>query len=112
MESVGRLNPEHDLIKRGLTLLEKAGARFDAWQPVPEGFPQRLPRFFPQFDDRCHHPKKEDVFSPVLKERGIPEQGGSIGVMLHEHELGRDCATQWRRRLGQAGAGLPRAHKD
>jgi hemerythrin-like domain-containing protein len=36
------------------------------------------------------------VFFPVLKQRGIPEQGGPIGVMLHEHVLGRDCVGRMR----------------
>jgi len=96
MQSVERLVAEHDLIERGLTLLEKAVARIEAGQPLPEGFPQWAPRFFQQFADQCHHAKEEDVFFPVLKQRGIPEQGGPIGVMLHEHVLGRDCVGRMR----------------
>src|SRR5262249_39799840 len=76
MKSVERLKAEHDLIERGLTLLEKAVARLDAGRPLPEGFPEWAPRFFQQFADQCHHAKEEDVFFPVLKQRGIPEQGG------------------------------------
>jgi len=91
MKSVERLKAEHDLIERGLTLLDKAVARLEAGQPLPAGFPQWAPRFLQQFADQCHYAKEEDVFFPVLKERGIPEQGGPIGVMLHEHVLGRYC---------------------
>ena len=96
MKSVERLKAEHDLIERGLTLLENAVARIEANQPLPEGFPEWAPRFFQQFADQCHHAKEEDVFFPVLKQRGIPEQGGPIGVMLHEHVLGRDCVGRMR----------------
>jgi hemerythrin-like domain-containing protein len=96
MKSVERLKAEHELIERGLTLLEKAVARLEAGQPLPEGFPEWAPRFFQQFADQCHHAKEEDVFFPVLKQRGIPEQGGPIGVMLHEHGLGRDCVGRMR----------------
>jgi hemerythrin-like domain-containing protein len=71
-------------------------ARLEAGQPLPEGFPEWAPRFFQQFADQCHHAKEEDVFFPVLKQRGIPEQGGPIGVMLHEHGLGRDCVGRMR----------------
>ncbi len=39
MKSVDRLKSEHDLIERGLTLLQKAVARLEAGQPLPEGFP-------------------------------------------------------------------------
>jgi hemerythrin-like domain-containing protein len=96
MQSVERLVAEHDLIERGLTLLEKAVVRLDAGQPLPEGFPQWAPRFFQQFADQCHHAKEEDVLFPVLKQRGIPEQEGPLGVMLHEHGLGRDCVARMR----------------
>ena len=96
MKSVERLKAEHDLIERGLTLLQKAVARLEAGQPLPEGFPEWASRFFQQFADQCHHAKEEDVFFPVLKQRGIPEQGGPIGVMLHEHVLGRDCVGRMR----------------
>ena len=96
MKSVERLKAEHELIERGLTLLEKAVARIEAGQSLPEGFPQWAARFFQQFADQCHHAKEEDVFFPVLKQRGIPEQGGPIGVMLHEHVLGRDCVGRMR----------------
>jgi len=96
MKSVERLKSEHDLIERGLSLLEMAVARLEAGQPLHEGFPQWAPRFFQQFADQCHHAKEEDVFFPVLKQRGIPEQGGPIGVMLHEHVLGRDCVGRMK----------------
>jgi hemerythrin-like domain-containing protein len=96
MKSVERLKAEHELIERGLNLLDRAVARMDAGQPLPEGYPQWAPRFFQQFADQCHHAKEEDVFFPVLKQRGIPEQGGPIGVMLHEHGLGRDCVARMR----------------
>ena len=96
MKSVEYLKSEHELIECGLNLLEKALARLEAGQPLPEGFSQWAPRLFQQFADKCHHAKEEDVFFPVLKQRGIPEHGGPIGVMLHEHVLGRDCVGRMR----------------
>lgn len=96
MKSVDRLVREHDLIERALKLLEQAVARIDSGQPVPEGFPKWAPEFFGRFADKCHHAKEEDLFFPLLKERGIPEEGGPIGVMLHEHVMGRDCVRRMR----------------
>ena len=89
MKSVDRLVFEHDLIERGLTLLEKSVARIESDQPIPSEFPKWAPEFFSQFADKCHHAKEEDLLFPLLKERGIPEQGGPIGVMLHEHDVGQ-----------------------
>ena len=103
MKSVERLMAEHELIERGLVLLEKVVARIDAGQHLPDGFSAWAIRFFQQFADKCHHAKEEDVFFPVLKQRGIPEQGGPIGVMLHEHVLGRDCVG----RMQAASQGQP-----
>lgn len=96
MKSVERLMGEHELIERGLTLLANAVEKIEAGQPLPEDFPMWAVRFLQQFADKCHHAKEEDVFFPLLKQRGIPEQGGPIGVMLHEHVLGRDCVGRMR----------------
>ena len=96
MKSVDRLVKEHDLIERGLNLLEKSVVLIESNQPVPDDFPQWAAGFFRQFADKCHHAKEEDLFFPLLKERGIPEEGGPIGVMLHEHVMGRDCVGRMR----------------
>ena len=87
---------EHDIIERGLAVLAIAVGRIDSGQPIPHEFPKWAPGFFAQFADKCHHAKEEDVFFPLLKQRGIPEQGGPIGVMLHEHDVGRDCVRRMR----------------
>jgi hemerythrin-like domain-containing protein len=96
MKSIDRLVAEHDIIERGLTVLEKVVNRIESGESVPDGFPKWAPDFFAQFADKCHHAKEEDLFFPLLKERGIPEEGGPIGVMLHEHDLGRDCVRRMR----------------
>lgn len=96
MKSVERLVKEHDLIERGLDLLERSVSLIESGQHLPDGFPRWAPGFFAQFADKCHHAKEEDLFFPLLKERGIPEEGGPIGVMLHEHDIGRDCVRRMR----------------
>ncbi len=45
--------------------------------------------FLKTFADKCHHGKEENVLFPALVEAGIPKENGPIGVMLHEHVLGR-----------------------
>ena len=96
MESVDRLVAEHDMIERALALLEKVVVRIKSGDAVPNDFPLWAANFFSQFADACHHAKEEDIFFPRLKERGIPETGGPIGVMLHEHDVGRDCVRRMR----------------
>ena len=48
-----------------------------------------LVMFSQTFVDRCHHGKEEMCLFPCLEQRGIPREGGPIGVMLMEHEMGR-----------------------
>jgi len=96
MKSIDRLVSEHDIIERGLTVLAKAVNHIESGDSVPDDFSKWAPAFFSQFADKCHHAKEEDLFFPLLKERGIPEEGGPIGVMLNEHVLGRDCVRRMR----------------
>ena len=96
MKSIDRLVAEHDIIKRALSVLEKVVAQIESGQSVPDEFPKWAPQFFRHFADQCHHAKEEDLLFPLLKERGIPEEGGPIGCMLLEHEVVRDCVRRMR----------------
>jgi hypothetical protein len=46
--------------------------------------------FFETFMDKCHNMKEEKVLFPKLEQRGIPREGGPIGVMLLEHQKERE----------------------
>ncbi|NIM01689.1 MAG: hemerythrin [Acidobacteria bacterium] len=103
MKSMDRLVAEHDVIERGLALLDKAVRRIEAGESLPDGFAQWAPEFFRQFADTCHHAKEEDLLFPLMQERGVPGDGGPIGVMLQEHDAGRACVGRMR----EAGAADP-----
>ncbi|MCG8449103.1 MAG: hemerythrin domain-containing protein [Pirellulales bacterium] len=45
--------------------------------------------FFQNFADRCHHGKEEDCLFPLLEQKGFSREQGPTGVMLDEHEAGR-----------------------
>ena len=94
MDALDLLKQEHDVIERVLDLLEHAAGRVEARRRVPEGFKSWAVEFFRQFADRCHHAKEEDILFPLLEQRGIPREGGPIGVMLSEHEIGRECVRR------------------
>jgi hemerythrin-like domain-containing protein len=51
------------------------------------------------FADKCHHGKEEDILFPVLESRGIPRSEGPIGVMLQEHEQGRNLIKKMSRAI-------------
>ena len=46
--------------------------------------------FTRNFTDGDHHSKEEDLLFPLLEERS-PSAGGTISVLLSEHEAARDC---------------------
>jgi hypothetical protein len=62
-------------------------------------------RFFQQFADQCHHAKEEDVFLPVLKERGLPDQRGCFRTTRGRPVRPAGPSVS-RRRTGSTEAGL------
>ena len=52
--------------------------------------------FIRGFADGCHHHKEENVLFKMMAEQGLPVEGGPVGVMLQEHELGRQYTRGMR----------------
>jgi len=80
------LKHDHRVIEKVLAVLERltessVGASLETWRKAID--------FIRNFADKCHHLKEEKIFFPALEERGIPREGGPIGMMLTEHEEGR-----------------------
>jgi len=46
-----------------------------------------------------HHQKEEQVLFPALEKKGIPNEGGPIGMMLMEHAAKRDYLAKMREAL-------------
>ena len=46
-----------------------------------------------------HHQKEEQVLFPALEKKGIPNEGGPIGMMLAEHTAKRDYLVKMREGL-------------
>jgi hemerythrin-like domain-containing protein len=80
---------EHELILRGVAVLERMARRTTSGQLVPAGDARSIIDFIRKFADGCHHAKEEGVLFPAMQAAGVPGQGGPIGVMLSEHEQGR-----------------------
>ena len=89
MRATQLLREEHEIILRGLAVLEKLAA--SGKQPPPE-----LLEFFSEFADVHHHGKEEEILFPALEDAGFPRDAGPVGVMLHEHELGRELLGAMR----------------
>lgn len=89
MSVTEELMTEHRAIERMLAVLEEAARRLDEGRPVRPGLLREAVDFVRNFADRCHHGKEEENLFPLLEARGVPRQGGPVGVMLMEHDLGR-----------------------
>lgn len=83
------LRREHDAILNVLDVAEEVAARLRRREAVRAGVLGELLEFLRLFADRCHHGKEEDVLFPLLESKGLPREGGPIGVMLLEHDEGR-----------------------
>jgi hemerythrin-like domain-containing protein len=80
---------EHEAVLVALHILEKVAIAITARNDQACGHLEQLLDLFKGFVDRCHHAKEEDVLFPELMKRGVKREGGPIGVMLAEHEVGR-----------------------
>jgi hemerythrin-like domain-containing protein len=92
MSATDDLRTDHRAIERMLAILEAAAERIEHGERVqPDVFRQGVD-FVRNFADRCHHAKEEENLFPRMEARGVPRDGGPIGVMLFEHEQGRAFA--------------------
>ncbi len=89
MKATEELMAEHRGIERMLAIIETAARRLESGEAVRPGLFREAVDFLSNFADRCHHNKEEENLFPRLEEKGIPREGGPIGVMLHEHGEGR-----------------------
>lgn len=103
------LKNEHQVILRTLVVLERLANRADSGAGFEHEAFTRCVEFLRLFADACHHAKEEDLLFPVLEARGIPREGGPIGVMLQEHTVSRGFVGEMALALeahatGDAGA--------
>jgi len=112
MKATDMLMEEHRVIERVLTSLEIAAARLQADQPVRTGFFDDAADFIKGFADGCHHLKEEQVLFRALVDHGVSQEGGPVGVMLAEHQEGRDLTAAMRLATRQLQAGDPTARRD
>lgn len=89
------LKEEHRAIELALKILEKICDRLENGEKVDVEYLEKIFEFIRIFADKCHHGKEEDLLFPAMEEAGIPKEGGPIGVMLSEHNMGRDYVKKF-----------------
>jgi hemerythrin-like domain-containing protein len=83
------LRNEHRVIEQVLNCLWAIADQAEQRQQLDEPSARQAIEFLRQYADQCHHGKEESHFFPALEARGLPRHGGPTGVMLAEHEMGR-----------------------
>jgi len=109
MRPTEELVTEHNAIKRMLRVLDEVARQLDAGTSVDAGDLEQMVGFIRGFADRCHHAKEEDLLFCAMEEAGIPRQSGPIGVMLHEHTVGRGYVRGMADGIAAYKAGEPGA---
>jgi hemerythrin-like domain-containing protein len=100
MKPIEDLKMEHEAVKITLRVLDSIckETKKSGELANPDHLEQLI-EFFATFVDRCHHGKEEELLFPALEEVGVSRQGGPIGVMLKEHQQGRDAVAKMKAAL-------------
>ena len=95
MKPIEDLKLEHEAVKNTLRILDSIcnDAKKTGHIAKPDHLEQLL-EFFRTFVDNCHHSKEEELLFPALEEVGVSKERGPIGVMLNEHQQGRDYVAK------------------
>jgi hemerythrin-like domain-containing protein len=105
MEATQILMEEHRVIERVLAALETAASRLRSGEAISPAIFLQAADFIKGFADGCHHKKEEGVLFPAMQAVGVPGEGGPIGVMLAEHQEGRQLTGAMRAAAERLGAG-------
>jgi hemerythrin-like domain-containing protein len=90
---------EHKAIKIMLSIMGKIASDIKENKVFNVKDIEQIVDFLQTFADKCHHGKEETSLFPALVLAGIPKENGPIGVMLHEHTIGRGYIKEISRGL-------------
>jgi hemerythrin-like domain-containing protein len=88
------LRQEHEAILKMIGAAEEVARRLERNEAVRQEMLANILEFFRVFADQCHHFKEEELLFPLLESKGLPREGGPTGVMLAEHEQGRQLIRE------------------
>ncbi len=111
MKPTDELKHEHEAIKLMLRILESAGRMLETGEKVDAADLEGMLEFIRTFADKCHHHKEEDLLFPALQKVGVPKEKGPIGVMLMEHESGRNFVRGMAEGIEKYKSGAPNAYR-
>lgn len=110
MKAIQELRMEHDAVKLTLKVLDRICQKIELSGKMddPRGVDHLL-EFFTVFVDKCHHGKEEELLFPALEQVGVGRDKGPIGVMLKEHQQGREYVQKMKAAISQIKSGAASA---
>jgi len=105
MSATTLLRSEHEKILTVIACLRAACGAARMRQGFDTGTFREGVDFIRNYADAWHHAKEEVHLFPALEAHGIPRDGGPVGVMLYEHEIGRSHVQAMAGALEAAAAG-------
>ncbi len=95
MKPIKDLKSEHEAVTVTLRILDSICNTAEKTGQIsnPDHL-EKLLEFFKTFVDTCHHTKEEELLFPALEEIGVSRESGPIGVMLKEHQQGREYVVK------------------
>lgn len=105
MKATDELKKEHEGIQLMLRVMESVEEKFKSGEQVDIEHLTGILEFLSIFADQCHHGKEEEFLFPALEDAGVPREGGPIGVMLSEHQHGRELITQLKNAVADYKSG-------
>lgn len=106
------LMQEHRVIEQVLDCLEAMASSAESHSELDQQDAKSVIDFFRNFADKCHHGKEEECLFPLLEKKGFSREKGPTGVMIQEHETGRQQVRGMEVALDAVEAGNPAATAD
>jgi len=94
MKATDELRKEHEGILLMLRILKAVFEKIQQGDAIDVDDLDKIVEFLSVFADKCHHGKEEDILFPALEASGVSNKGGPIGVMLEEHQIGRNLIAK------------------
>jgi hemerythrin-like domain-containing protein len=105
------LKEEHQAVLIVLDILDKLSQRIRTDLEINVEDLDQLLEILKEYVDRNHHGKEEEIFFPALEKLGLSRESGPVGVMLMEHDNGRQYIQGMRDAVAEFKAGNSEALK-
>lgn len=99
------LKTEHQAVLSVLEILQNVSEKIRDKQNIEIQHLEQLLKILKEFVDQSHHGKEEKILFTALERLGFPREGGPVGVMLTEHDNGRQYIQGMRDAVVQIKSG-------